>query len=328
MIPTPNMIDIETNLTRVTREMARSAVTHDLYEGQRNVREWHARLLAELMRAGKYRRGSKVEFCEHEGRLYCVDGQHSLNAIVISGIPQDMLLVVRRVSSYDEIGKVYGTFGRELPRSPADVFNGLGLVKQLAFRPEQLNSLNAALKLVEVGFRKLSVWNEVRLSRDAQYMADKIRDQWAAEARLFFDTTTLATSDLSRRLRNGSVVAVALATLDHRNPIEVQTKSLKFWEEVAKNDGLRRGSPAKALAEWLMVKASSVANQLDKCRFIACAWNAFFDERALEVLRPVSPGMTGITIRGTTYKATVRRTGGGGVEEQEELPLAAAADEP
>lgn len=297
------MIYLDKHLTRVTVEQARDWLAHDLFEGQRAVRLWHAGFLAELMRAGKFRRGSKIEFCEFDGRRYLVDGQHTLTAIVLCRLAQDLLPVVRPVARRAEIGEVYATFGRELQRQPGDVFAALGLARQLDFGAADLKMLNGAVRLVLNRFRRVSVMLDARIARDASFIAGGIEER-QVPARLYLAALGLAPKPLVAPLRHHAVVAVALATLGAESE-EVRKKALEFWEQVAMSDGLRRGDPRKALTDWLLRGTSHDA--VTHAAYVAAAWNAFYEGKSLDLLRPIDMNKSGLTLRGTAFKATVPR---------------------
>lgn len=76
----------------VTPPMAEEWLTHN-YDGNRNIRQNYVAQLAMVMSSGRYvsENGQTIVFGEDDGVLY--DGQHRLQAIVQSGVPQTLLVV-------------------------------------------------------------------------------------------------------------------------------------------------------------------------------------------------------------------------------------------
>lgn len=326
------MIVLYDHLMSVTPEMAGQFLQHDIFDGQRSVRRWHATLLSDLMRAGKFRRGSTVYFCEFENRLYCVDGQHTLTAITLSGVTQPLLVIKIPVSKKEEIGRIYASFGRELGRTPADVFAALGIAHQLKLSTPVQNAAHGAMRIVLSDFRVVSVFNNLRAARDAEFIADTLSDAsqpWRAALTLYVGALELAPKYLVGSLRDRSVMSVALGTIGGAISGDIQARAVKFWETVAMNDGLRRGDPAKALVDWLA--ANNAGSAAGRCAAVASAWNAWFENRQLENLRQTSKGQIGLTLRGTRFRAMppgeyrAARRGGvsAGADDHESLPLAA-----
>lgn len=90
------MHDLDELLTQVTPAQARDWRVNDNFIGQRDLRTWHGRLLGQLMENETFRSGSKIEFCEFDGKLILIDGQHTLFGIETSGFTQDLLVVKKR----------------------------------------------------------------------------------------------------------------------------------------------------------------------------------------------------------------------------------------
>ena len=102
-----------------------------------------------------------------------------------------------------------------------------------------------------------------------------------------------APSAVHKRLVSSQAVAVALVTIKHQ-----REKAEAFWTGLAKDDGLRRNDPRKALLidfgnrEW--GRKSS-----DGCVSTSLAWNAYFSGRALSQIKIVNGA--GVRILGTPF---------------------------
>jgi hypothetical protein len=92
----------------------------------------------------------------------------------------------------------------------------------------------------------------------------------------------------------------------------------------------RQGDPCKALADYLLRRTAS-GDPILHAANVAGPWNAHYEGRTLELVRPSSVGKVGITIRGTRFKAIEPSRGGAragnGGEDDEPMPLAAEAGE-
>lgn len=284
------MHDLDTLLTSISPSQAKDWRAHDNFLGQRDLRMWHGRLLGQLMQEGRFRSGTKVEFCELSGKLHLVDGQHTLFGIEFSGLTQELLVVKKPVASMDEVRHRYATFGRELARTPADVFSALGLREQLQFDSRTMQSFSGAIKLLLNELQTVSVNLDPRIAKDAEYLGDHM-PRYAPHVHTFLQALNLATPLVRSRLNTTYVMAMVLALLEGANDEKIYRKATKFIEDIAMNDGLRRGDATKAVVEYVVSSdPRTMGNLTDRLRVLASAWNRHLKGNSVDHLKKLPPG--------------------------------------
>jgi hypothetical protein len=296
------MHSLDDLVTRVTPAQAKDWRTNDNFIGQRDLRMWHGRLLAQLMEAGKFRSGSKIEFCELGGKLYLIDGQHTCFGVEVFGRPVDLLVVKKRVDTMEEVQRRYATFGRELRRTPADVYNALGLGDELKLDARTMQSFAGAVRIILNDLRRVSVVIDARIANDAELVGDNM-PRYLPHLQTFLHSIDLATPLVKNRLNTTYVIAMALAILEGANDEIVYRRALAFLSDIAMNDGLRRGDPAKAAVEYIVSSdPRSMGTTTDRLRTLASAWNRYLRGRQMEFLRksPIGP----ISFHGTRFAST------------------------
>jgi hypothetical protein len=266
-------------------------LAESIYEGQRKLRSSWIDELKGLMERGQFRQGSTIEFCEWQGRRYLVDGQHRLAAIVATGLVQSVIVVVRRVGAFAEIGENYATYGRELGRSPGDIIKALRLEAEFGLSAGDLAAFLLAVGWPTNGFRVPSG----AAKHDLLRRVDQMRN-WRATAQLYLELVAPAPRYLARMLRQVPLMSVGLATLLGPAP-----RAEEFWSGLARDDGLRRDDPRKAIVNHLHNVGK--ARPLTLVRAVAAAWNHFADGKPLTTIRVPFQGMVGITLKGTAFRA-------------------------
>ncbi len=267
----------------VTPEMAQDYIDSTMFAGQRPLRPYHVNTLVTMMRNGHFRQGTIITFAMLDGNRHCVNGQHTLHAIVKYGKPYLLTIEEHEVTSEQEIASLYASFDRQLTRSYVDMFRAHEEVdrKTYHFNRPQLEALSGAMPLVISGFTL-----EARLANTiiAQSMKDgesryRFVEAWAEEAKLAFDVYTNCPHALVRFLQRAAVFSVALIT--YRWQPEM---AQKFWGAIANDDGLTRGMPEKTLLDFLRKTPAAKYNGLVYARYVASAWNAAFKKGQLQHL--------------------------------------------
>ena len=102
---------------------------------------------------------------------------------------------------------------------------------------------------------------------------------WQHEARILDELFFGVSVGLKRKLFGPPLFAVALTTMRHQ-----EEKAKIFWGAVARNDGLRKGTPEHTLVNWLL---ENRIEALTSDGFIApaLAWNASFRGKMLGALK-------------------------------------------
>ncbi len=287
----------------VNPAMAIEWLSNALYERQRKRAEWHVRRLSIEITKGRLIPGTQIHFCILNGKQRLINGQHTLAAIVKADKPAVLTILRTVVSSEEEVGQFYGRHDRHRGRTPHDALGAMNMAAKLDLSEPEVNAFATGLRWIESGFRRLSVHTDPELSGSNDRIADSMME-WGKIAGLYFDAVRNAHHGMKAAFRRGPVVAVGLATFKHQ-----QDKASRFWSVAADEDGMTKNDPRKALNDYLRKTTSSSGDPILYMRNVAAAWNKFYEDGTLTFLRPSDAGKVGITLRGTPYKATIRKGG-------------------
>src|SRR5690606_22986826 len=83
--------------------------------------------LANEMRAGRLIPGMQIYVCfTPDGQGHIVNGNHTLEAIALCGVPQTLTVTRHKVASIEEAGKIYAAFDMQSNRSWGDITRATG----------------------------------------------------------------------------------------------------------------------------------------------------------------------------------------------------------
>lgn len=294
------MHDQRSELITVTPQMARGWLEHNNYERQRRRAEWQVDRLVIEMRKERFLPGTQIHFGVLGGQMKLLNGQHTLAAVAKSGLPQSLNVLYTPVETDAELGILYGRHDRGRGRTPHDAFLGMGLSERLNLTDRETNSFGSAVRIVLGGFRVVSVHTNVEIATSVDLAAETMAD-WEPAAALYFEAVREARPGMKSAYRRAAVAAVGIVTMRYQ-----EAKATQFWSGAADDDALGRSDPRRTLNDFLAKNAAKVGDRITYARHIASAWNKFYTEDDLTVLRPIDAGKIGITIRGTPFKALKR----------------------
>lgn len=276
----------------VTPELAHDWLIDRAYPRQRPLSPTHVRFLMDVMRRGEFQSG-EVQFRRLDGKLFLVDGQHRLTAIDRTRLAQPMRVYTMDVSSEEEIARDYVRLDRNKQRNLADSYTAFNLEGQLRLGRNDVTRLGAAVQVIG---RDFSTHHGHEYQSRALEQRVAAMQGWASEARSWFASIQGAQVGLNMTLRQAAVMSVGLVTLRH-----VPDRARGFWREVALNEGLRAGQPARALVSFLLQTGrygrpheGTVERAVSKC------WNAYYQGRELSMVQAGDPSRP-IKILGTPY---------------------------
>jgi hypothetical protein len=228
------------------------------------MRPAHDAGLAEEMRKGRFSQGTQIQFVHlPHGGIICVDGNHRIHAVEVSGLPQ-LFTVTYRVCTYEEATKLYSCLDRHRPRTVADG------VKAIGIETPHNKMIVAALNVIENRFHQACQYRGL----SAQDVADLLQESYAGPAAAFWDSTSGATGAVARWVRNSVGIAVGLVTFRFQ-----PAAALPFWSRLSSGEGLRKGDPELTLLNWFHSNSAlgngRNANAMRAIAF-AAAWNAAF----------------------------------------------------
>lgn len=268
-----------------TPQLAREIMESSQYEHQRPIKPHHVKELSEAMKSGRFL-SNTIVLCENgDGKRYLTNGQHTLSAIIESGVSLALPVQIIKANDHDEIGQMYGRIDRGARRMISDSLRAHGLQQKLGMTRTDTERFASAARLVMCDFVNSPV--RISLVQDddlVEFMID-----WEITAKSYLECVE---GPLSTAMRRRDVFSVGLATFRY-----VPESAQKFWEPVATDDALSVGDPRKTLNKWLAnsgIQSGSVArkkrlvNTAEGIRSCAIAWNAWRRGRDLSFIRVLS----------------------------------------
>lgn len=293
-VSTMNKVRTQTLLVHPAE--AEAWLLRENFSRQRPLRRQHVEYLAQAMRGGRFREGTQINFAVRNGTRYLVNGQHTLAAMVASQCA--LLLDVQEtlVETMEDVAVLYGRHDRGLARSLTDSYSAHGFAETYGFSREHTAIIGGAMPLVVSGFTSYGNYTGQlgKFMRDQDLRWGMMVD-WVDESRLFFEDIRGTAGFLFKCLSRAAVVSVALVTYRYTG-----NDATEFWREVAKDNGLQSTHPAKTLIRFLLEHPAKMHAPNIYARYVATAWNAFFEERSLSLLRARDAGFP-ILIEGTPF---------------------------
>jgi hypothetical protein len=249
---------------------AAKMIEADHYAGQRNLRPWHVNELAEAMSRGKFTEGTQIHFCKHNGKKYNVNGNHTLHAVVKSGVTINLGILMTEVETDEEIADHYSRHDRHLARTLGDAVKAHGVEAKLGLTGKQITVANYGIKMILSEFANARRGNTYEI-RAHDERVSMLLNEYGDEAKGYFDAIKGCSKLFAAPLMTAAVVGVALLTFK-KDP----EKAKSFWMQVATGGGgLNVGDPRRSLMVWLQDNPLKIAPSATRARVVAKAWNVF-----------------------------------------------------
>lgn len=250
------------------------------YEGQRKTYTHHVKLLADMMRRGRFTDGSQVAFGYFDNRLHFVNGRHRMMAVIESGRTIEFQVLIVVVASAAELDTLYYRFDvAQRTRSITEVLNAAKAADQHGLSKTMTKATYDAVALVTNGLQRPHYLNDPIKARSIDARLDAARHWWGLAGR-YQDLVSGAPKAFKSKLYSQGVVAVALLTLKHQpEPAE------EFWGGIAENDGLRKGDARHTLILDLQNRRLNAGASQQAAAATAKAWNAFYEGRQLKIIK-------------------------------------------
>lgn len=258
----------------VTPDYARHLRDTAHFERQRSIRPENVRRLADEMAAGWFTQGTQIYICIlPDGGQVVVNGNHTLEAICASGIPQAMTITKKQVSDINEAGRIYAVFDIQKVRSWRDSLRAVGADDTIPLAPRVLS----AIGVIDEKFGQ----DPSGASRSRQGRINKMEDYRAA-VDLLMECLAKAPHDSAQAVKRAPIMAVALETLRYQPSL-----GFEFWQRMAQDDGLTAGMPEKALLGWIRKRRLATGTgRREHCRAAALAWNRAFQGKECDYVKP------------------------------------------
>ena len=262
------IVDVDPDLAKHLR-----ATCH--FERQRPITPRNVERLAREMRGGNFVKATPIFMCIlPDNSMVIVNGNHTLEAVAGGVITMPLTFIYHRVNNMEEAAKIYVTMDIHKTRSWNVTLEAMGMKERIAMA----NKVMPGVRIIMDSFNSY-VTSQGETSR--LNIMEKMEEYADVALRLntFWDDTP---KRLQNYLSRAAFISVALITTQHQ-----PTMAEEFWGGAARDDGLNRNDPRKQLLNYAMThkSASSASRVIDLNAAVLC-WNAFFENRTMEILRP------------------------------------------
>lgn len=272
------MCGINEGRRAITPEEAETLLRENNFSGQRRVREETVKRYAKAMADGRWTPGTQLAFCECEGQLVLVNGQHRLSAVVAHGAPVEFQILVNKVSHWRQISEQYARHDYDAKkRSFGDVLRAAGMYVESGLPLRVLNNIPLASVILDRGFRDFKAAE----TESAEARLDRVR-AWTPTAKILVDSTKTKIPRIEDRPWAAGSLAVMLATIKY-----CPERAVAFWRTSLEDDGLRNTDPRYHVVRYIDSNVvHCTADRESLARACANAWNAYYLGREMKCLRP------------------------------------------
>jgi hypothetical protein len=285
----------DNGIVTIAPGIAKRILEETNFEGQRTLKPIRRQKHLNRLIAGTWNPNFPVTFAMlPDGRLYLVDGQHRMDAIVAFDVATRVRINISAVKVEDDIRKLYAGFDEsDSSRSEIEVIDGVGLVQSAGIRREVVRGGMRALAVIinnmEPSQGSGAAWEARMLDSRLSAFPD-----WEEEISAWARITELANRFIKNKLLNAGCMAVGIYTLKHQ-----PGRAMEFWSALAENDGLGKNDPRARLIADFQTRSLRSGSSRQVIQAPAVAWNAWNEGRDLKIIKCVDGAA--ITIWGTPY---------------------------
>lgn len=218
-----------------------------------------------------------------DGRLWLVDGQHRLHAIVLHGQPVKVRIIVHDVESEEEARALFAGFDRsDSVRTDIQMLNAAQLSERTGLSKTMTSALYQAIPFLMTELRS----GRGQWQGDAYVPARQVKSkmdallEWVAEAKQYSADIAGADSHVKRKLLGAGCMAVALMTYRYQ-----PQRAHEFWRGVAEDDALPKHDPRKRLLTDFAERRLNSGSAMQSVFQPMLAWNAWNEGRELKIIR-------------------------------------------
>ena len=258
----------------ITPEQAERWLTQFRYEHQRPINKRHVAFLASEMRKSRFSPHTTIKIAQLGEEKFIIDGNHRLHAVVESKKPVHFSVKLIPFPSMEEIAKEYIRTDINRKRTLDEAVSIARLHEIIGVPAKYIRKASAAVRVLRNNFGTTgggipAVSNEDHI-RDILTWKDEI----AASYRLINGRAQrIYAGENTRR----TMLAVLLYVLRYQ-----KEKALMFFSNVYADDGLRQGTPEKALADYLKTFRAAGGTTIGgvtmayDLTYVASCWNRFY----------------------------------------------------
>jgi hypothetical protein len=244
----------------LTPELAEHFREECLYPRQRNLSVANIARLAYILRKGQWLPFSPITIVSlPDGREWLINGNHTCEAVMRTGIPASVTLIIIDCASEDLAHGYYAAYDRQKPRTVADHRRAVGDDDLPLAR-----YLFQAAGFILGGF-------EARQSPEVQSLLARstLANDYAKEAEALAEALSRGVSENTRIIKRVPVLAMALSTIRYQ-----REAGKKFWSDVAHDRG-DVDTPSRAMIRQLrgFQKVTS-RTWREQAKVVLLYWNA------------------------------------------------------
>lgn len=266
------------------------------FDGQRKVSKQHVEVLADMMKHSQWEPKDKLDFAEFDGRKYLINGYHRMHAQVRSGASVKWTVIVHPCKTWDDVKALYYKFDTNTrTRTAKQIINATDLAAEANLTNMMMNAVFGAVPVLANNFSSRMSDKDILTAKVIDRRLEFVRPYLRA-AEHYQACLDGVPSGFKRKFYNAGVCAVALATLRFQS-----VKAQEFWSGAASNNGLFQGDPRLTFFNYLNANVTRPGgNKITTAFAPAIAWNAFFEDRDLKIIR-ITTG-TQVHIAGTPWE--------------------------
>jgi len=253
----------------ITPQIAAFILEHNSYAGQRRFKPGKVERYALDIGCGDWTPGKQIAFAQlPDGKLYLVDGQHRLHAVIAAGIAAEFMVLIIPCADEDAVGELYASFdmpGKTGVRSDAERL--LAVIANQPWKPENMVLAAAVLRTIAGGFLQDGRPGKILSPAKMLLLFERFKTG------LFRMEDILTQAHGNSLLKRAPVAAVAAYAL------QVSPRGgAGFWRQIAYQADVELNGPAYLAIQKLLgypAKETRAAVKADQSAYLASAWNAF-----------------------------------------------------
>lgn len=267
-------------VTKLTAVEMNRVLQECSYEGQRAIKERHVAVLADLMKRNRWQPKSQIDFAVLNGRYILINGYHRAMAQVRSGKSIVWSVMLHPCRTAAELRDLYFAFDTNIAvRSGRDILKAGEFGELHGVTGDMAASLYRAVPYLASKFQINPTTRNFLAERQIDIRL-QIASEYAKAAARYAACLDGLHGGRKKRFMTGAMTAVAVATLRYQNETAWQ-----FWYGTAQADGLKRGDSRLALWNDLLSRPSKNGSSMVAIAPQIIAWNAFFGDRELRIIK-------------------------------------------
>lgn len=266
------------------------------FELQRPINKHNVARLRLEMEAGRFIPGTPIYFAVMPDKsLLALNGNHTLTAAAEMEGTVELTFIYEPVQTLKEAAQIYSRFDLHRIRSWRDTLRAYSAEEMLSGSTQWTSAFAAAMGTIIEGFTSSKGLGRYGAGHGKNFVDDRLilasrnRDmrvrlmEGAKEAAGLYMNAVSGHGNASV-FRRAGVMAAGIEICRYQ-----PSSGVEFFSKTAADDGLKIGDPTRALIRYLREnRGAGREPRVLQPRAIARAWNAFFTDRQLEVIRVTS----------------------------------------